>query len=94
MVNCNLLISKDKETGCGGPEVPELPSACGYSQATRPKEDINSGDWSSRLGVGRRANNPAPLKFIVQKPKEICRTDLRKRPWKRNKAHDLKSPRC
>jgi hypothetical protein len=50
-------------TGSGAPEVPELPSSWGYSRATRPQGDINSGDWSSTLGVGRRANNPAPLKM-------------------------------
>jgi hypothetical protein len=77
-------------TGSGAPEVPELPSARGYSRATRPQGDINSGDWSSRLGFGRRAHIHASLKkSIVQKPKELCRTDLRKRPWKRNKAYDL-----
>jgi hypothetical protein len=77
-------------TGSGAPEVPELPSARWYSRATRPHGDINSGDWYSRLGVGRRANIPSSLKkYIVQKPKEVCRTDLRKRLWKRNKAYDL-----
>jgi hypothetical protein len=50
-------------TGSGAPEVPELPSARGYSRATQPQGDINSGDWSSRLGVGRRANTPASLRI-------------------------------
>jgi hypothetical protein len=50
-------------TGSGAPEVPEPPSARGYSRATRPQGDIHSGDWSSRLGVGRRANTPASLKI-------------------------------
>jgi hypothetical protein len=31
-------------TGSGAPEVPELPSAWGYSWATRRQGDINSGD--------------------------------------------------
>jgi hypothetical protein len=44
-------------TGSVAPEVPELPSAWGYSWATRPNGDINSGDWSSRLGVGRKASD-------------------------------------
>jgi hypothetical protein len=71
-------------TGSGAPEVPEPPSARGYSRATRPQGEINSWDLSSRLGVGRRANTPASLKkSIVQKPKEVYRTALRKRPWKR-----------
>jgi hypothetical protein len=50
-------------TGSGASEVPEPPSARGYSRDTRPQGDINSGDWSSRLGVGRRANTPASLKI-------------------------------
>jgi uncharacterized protein (DUF2235 family) len=37
-------------TGSGTPEVPELPSAW-------PQGDINSGDWLSRLGVGRKASS-------------------------------------
>jgi len=44
-------------TGSGAPEVPELPSARGYNWATRPQGDINSGDWPSRLGVGRKASD-------------------------------------
>jgi hypothetical protein len=35
----------------------ELPSAWGYSWATRSQGDINSGDWSSRFGVGRKASD-------------------------------------
>jgi hypothetical protein len=49
--------------GSGTPEVHELPIVWGYSWATWPQGDINSGDWSSRLGVGHRANNPALLKM-------------------------------
>jgi hypothetical protein len=41
----------------GALEVPELPTACGYRWATRPQGDINSGDWSSKLGVGRKASD-------------------------------------
>jgi hypothetical protein len=51
--------------GIVAPEVPEVLSARGYSQATRPHGDINSGDWSTRLGVGRRDNNRAPLKYLL-----------------------------
>jgi hypothetical protein len=43
-------------TVSGDPEVHELPTACGYSWATRPQGDLNSGDWSSKLGVGRKAS--------------------------------------
>jgi hypothetical protein len=50
-------------TGSGAPEVPDPPIARGYSRATRPQGDINSGDWSSRLGVGCRANTSASLKI-------------------------------
>jgi hypothetical protein len=45
-------------TGSGIPEVPELPSARGYSWATLSPGVINTETWSSRLGVGRGANNP------------------------------------
>jgi hypothetical protein len=56
-------------TGNGDPEVPELPSVQGYSWTTLPPEDISSETWSFRLGVGRRANNPPPLKKLnVKKP--------------------------
>jgi hypothetical protein len=44
-------------TGSDAPKVLELPCAWGYSWATRPQGDINSGDWSSRLGVGRKASD-------------------------------------
>jgi hypothetical protein len=57
-------------TGSGAPEVSELPSAWGYSWATQPHGDINSGDWSSRLGV-----RPAILPwetFLAAK----CRTGM------------------
>jgi len=43
--------------GSGTPEVPELPSAWGYNWATQPQRDIISGDWPSRLGVGRKASD-------------------------------------
>jgi hypothetical protein len=43
-------------TGSGTPEVLELPSAWGYYWATRPQRDINSGELSSRLGVGHMAS--------------------------------------
>jgi hypothetical protein len=44
-------------TGSGTPEVPELPSAWRYYWANRPQRDIKFGDWPSRLGVGRKAND-------------------------------------
>jgi hypothetical protein len=44
-------------TGSVTPEVPELPSAYGYNWATRSQGDINSGDWPSRLEVGRKARD-------------------------------------
>jgi hypothetical protein len=44
-------------TGNGNPEVPELPSVQGYSWATLSPGDINTEAWSSRLGVGREADN-------------------------------------
>jgi hypothetical protein len=47
-------------TGSGTPEVPELPSARKYSWATLSLGIINTETWSSRLGVGRGANNPIP----------------------------------
>jgi hypothetical protein len=40
-------------TGCGTPEVSELPSAW----ATRPQAGINSGEWPSRLEVGHKASD-------------------------------------
>jgi hypothetical protein len=43
--------------GSGAPEVPELPTAWGYSWVTQHQGDINSEDWSSRLGVGRKASD-------------------------------------
>jgi hypothetical protein len=45
-------------TGSGAPEVPELPSAWEYNWATRPQRDINSWDWPSWLGVGRKTSDP------------------------------------
>jgi hypothetical protein len=47
-------------TGSGTPEAPELPSARGCSWATLSPGIINTETWSSRLGVGRGANNPTP----------------------------------
>jgi hypothetical protein len=44
-------------TRSGAPEVPELPSAWGYNWDTRPKVNINSGDWPSRLGLGHKASD-------------------------------------
>jgi hypothetical protein len=43
--------------GNGDPEVPELPSVWGYSRATLSPEDTNTEACSSRLGVGRDADN-------------------------------------
>jgi hypothetical protein len=40
-------------------------SARGYSWATLSPVDITSEAWSSRLGVGRGANNPILQKQIV-----------------------------
>jgi hypothetical protein len=57
-------------TGSGTPEVPELPSARGYSWTTLSRGVINTETWSSRLGVGRGANNPTPLKTAVTEPQE------------------------
>jgi hypothetical protein len=36
--------------------------AWGYKWATQSPGDINMEIWSSRLGVGRRADNPTPEK--------------------------------
>jgi hypothetical protein len=36
--------------------------AWGYNWATQSPEDINMETWSSRLGVGRGANDPTPKK--------------------------------
>jgi hypothetical protein len=47
-------------TESGTPEVPELPSARGYSWATLSPGVTNTETWSSRLGVGRGADNPIP----------------------------------
>jgi hypothetical protein len=49
-------------TGSGTPEVPDLPSARGKSWATLSPGVINTETWSSRLGVGRGANNLTPYK--------------------------------
>jgi hypothetical protein len=49
-------------TGNGDPEVPELPelpSVQGYSWDTLSPGVINTETWSSRLGVGREADNLA-----------------------------------
>jgi hypothetical protein len=50
---------------------PELPSVQGHRWATLSLGDINSETWSSRLGVGRRANNPTPGKLNVKKPEAM-----------------------
>jgi hypothetical protein len=47
-------------TGSGIPEVPELPSARGYSWVTLSLGVINTETWSSSLGVGRGADNSTP----------------------------------
>jgi hypothetical protein len=44
-------------TGNGDPEVPELPSVQGYSWATLYPGGVNTETCSSRLGVGREADN-------------------------------------
>jgi hypothetical protein len=36
--------------------------AWGYNWATQSPEDINMETWSSRLGVGRGADDPTPEK--------------------------------
>jgi hypothetical protein len=46
--------------GDSSPEVPELPSARGYSWATLSPGIIYTETWSYRLGVGRGTNNPTP----------------------------------
>jgi hypothetical protein len=48
--------------GSGAPEMPELLTAWDIA-GTQPQGDIYSGNMFSRLGVGRRANNSAPLKI-------------------------------
>jgi hypothetical protein len=35
------------------------PGAWGYNWDTQSLEDINTGTWSSRLGVGRKADDLA-----------------------------------
>jgi hypothetical protein len=52
-------------TGSGTPEVPELPSARGYSCVTLSPGVINTENWSSRLGVGRGVNNPHHKKLLL-----------------------------
>jgi hypothetical protein len=48
------------------------PGAWGYNWATLSLWDINTGTWSSRLGVGRRADDLALYKKrIVAKSREI-----------------------
>jgi hypothetical protein len=42
--------------------------AWGYNWAIQSPGDINMETWSSRLGVGRGANDPAPEK-VDRKPK-------------------------
>jgi hypothetical protein len=51
-------------TGSDVPEVHELLSAQGIARPPGPR-GTSFGDWSSRLGVGRRANNPVPLKHLL-----------------------------
>jgi hypothetical protein len=51
-------------TGNGDPEVPELPSVRRYSWAILYPGDINTEAWSSRLGVGREADNLTLYKEI------------------------------
>jgi hypothetical protein len=41
----------------------------GYNWATQSPGDINIETWSSRLGVGRGADDPTPEKSTVRKPK-------------------------
>jgi hypothetical protein len=58
--NCHFLSPQGPtfvDTGRGAPEVSELPSARGYNWATRLQEDINSGHWPSRFGVGFKARD-------------------------------------
>jgi hypothetical protein len=43
--------------------------AWGYNWATRSPGDINMETWSSRLGVGRGADDPTPENSTVRKPK-------------------------
>jgi hypothetical protein len=54
-------------TGSVTPEVPELPSAWGYNWATWPQGDTDSGEWPSRLGVGRKASDLTLEKLIATK---------------------------
>jgi hypothetical protein len=46
-------------TGNGDPEIPELPNVRGFSWATLSPGGggVNTEAWSSRLGVGREADN-------------------------------------
>jgi hypothetical protein len=39
-----------------------VPDAWGYNWATQSPGDINMETWSSRLGVGRGADDPTPEK--------------------------------
>jgi hypothetical protein len=43
--------------------------AWGYNWATQSPGDINMETWSSRLGVGRGADDPTPEKSTVREPK-------------------------
>jgi hypothetical protein len=52
--------------GSGTPEVRGLPSAWEYNCATRPQGDVYSGEWSSRLGVGRKASDLTVEKLILR----------------------------
>jgi hypothetical protein len=51
-----------------------VPSAWGYSWATLSPGVINTEAWSSRLGVGRWTNDPAPYKgYCYETPKGEAR---------------------
>jgi hypothetical protein len=54
------------------------PSAWGYNWATLSLADLNTEAWSSRLGVGRKADDLALQKIIVAKSKEV------KTGWKKS----------
>jgi SRSO17 transposase len=45
--------------------------AWGYNWATLSLEDLNTETWSSRLGVGRKADDPNLVKIIIVKSKEV-----------------------
>jgi hypothetical protein len=48
-----------------------VPGAWRYNWATQSPGDINMKTWSSRLGVGRGADDPTPEKVNSSEPKDV-----------------------